>query len=61
MSVAEMCKEIRDKLGITQKQLASLIGTNQTEISFIERGFMPNNQQKVVALNRLYDRLFEGD
>lgn len=61
MSTAEMCVKIRDKLGITQKQLAGLISTNQTEISFIERGFVPNNYQKVVAINRLYERLFERD
>lgn len=41
MELKEMCKVVRSSLNITQYQLADMIGTNQTEISFIERGFIP--------------------
>lgn len=41
MELKEKCKAIRNKLNLSQKQLAILIGSTQTEISFIERGFIP--------------------
>jgi len=40
-----MCKEIRKELNISQKKLAILLDTNQTEISFIERGFIPSDER----------------
>ena len=41
MTLANMAKAIRQETGISQKQLAGMIGSNQTEVSFIERGFIP--------------------
>lgn len=41
MTLANMAKAIRQETGMSQKQLAEMIGTNQTEVSFIERGFIP--------------------
>lgn len=52
-TLAEMCKEIRERTNMSQTALAKLIGTNQTEISFIERGFMPS-QDKITKIERLY-------
>jgi len=40
---------------LTQKQFAVLVGTNQTEISFIERGFIPDNQEKIKNIIKLYE------
>lgn len=51
--ISEMCKAIRKERQITQYAFASLIGTNQTEISFIERGFIPS-ADKIVAITQLY-------
>ena len=41
MSLADMVKTIRQETGMSQKQLGKMIGSNQTEVSFIERGFIP--------------------
>lgn len=49
------CKEIRQRLNISQRQLASMIGTNQTDVSFIERGFIPNDIGKIKAIYKIYD------
>lgn len=51
--ISEMCKIIRRERQITQYALANLIGTNQTEVSFIERGFIPS-ADKIVAITQLY-------
>lgn len=51
--ISEMCKVIRKERHITQYALADLIKTNQTEISFIERGFIPS-ADKIVAIAQLY-------
>ena len=38
---------------LTQKKFAELIGSNQTEISFIERGFVPSDREKIRAIYEL--------
>ena len=50
MTLANMAKTIRQETGISQKQLAEKIGTNQTEVSFIERGFIPPAPEKQNAM-----------
>ena len=52
-----MCKKIRQTLGISQKKLAERLGTTQTEISFIERGFIPPNEEKIEAIESIYNEL----
>lgn len=54
MQLAEMCKEIRRAMRISQCKLAEMVGTNQTEISFIERGFIPESKEKVEAIHILF-------
>lgn len=34
-----------------------MIGTTQTEISFIERGFIPPNGEKVKAIEKMFSDL----
>ena len=59
MELKDMCRNVRDLLGgVTQKRLAAMIGTNQTEISFIERGFIPK-QEKALAIEKLYKHAVE--
>lgn len=55
MTIEEMCKAIRKELGISQYKIADLIGTNQTTVSFIERGFIPN-PKVVVAIRKLAEK-----
>lgn len=55
LPISDMCKVIRKERYITQYALAELIGTNQTEVSFIERGFIPA-ADKIVAITDLYKR-----
>lgn len=54
MELKEMCLAVRKRLKLSQRELAALVGTNQTEISFIERGFIPANSCKSVAIQNLY-------
>ena len=49
-----MSKEIRKALNVTQKRLAALLDTNQTEISFIERGFIPS-EERIKQLRCYYE------
>ena len=41
---------IRTKLRVSQARLAFLIGTTQTEVSFMERGFLPRNPRKIESI-----------
>ena len=56
MELAEMCKSIRRVMKISQSKFAGLIGSNQTEVSFIERGFIPNDVTKIQKISCLYDK-----
>lgn len=52
--LAEMCKVARTEMGLSQSKFAVVVGTNQTEISFIERGFVPQDQEKINVIKKLY-------
>ncbi len=41
-AISDMCKTIRREHHITQELLAKSIGVHQTELSYIERGFLPD-------------------
>lgn len=58
--LAEMCKIARANLRLSQKKFAYLVGTNQTEISFIERGFVPENEEKIQNIQKLYEETKNG-
>ena len=54
-----MCKWIRETEKISQYKLADLLETTQTNVSFIERGFIPPErlQKKIIILFELtYER-----
>lgn len=51
--ISEMCKTIRKERYITQGMLAELISISASDISYIERGFIPS-AEIVVALADLY-------
>ena len=59
MSLADMTKTIRQETGMSQKQLAEMIGTNQTEVSFIERGFIPLNPEKQIAIENIFNEVIK--
>ena len=44
-----------------QKQLAEMIGTNQTEVSFIERGFIPLNPEKQIKILKIFNEVIKGE
>lgn len=50
----DKCYQIRTTLKLSQKEFAKLIDSNQTEISFIERGFVPA-PEKIKAIERLIE------
>ena len=54
LTLAAQCKAIREHYSLAQHKLAGWIGTNQTEISFIERGFIPEDYSKIEEIERLY-------
>lgn len=57
MTLAEKCKYIRNKMHINQRTLAGMIGTNQTEVSFMERGFIPEDPQKIYEVENLWQQM----
>ena len=61
MLLANMAKAIRQETGISQKQLAEMIGSNQTEVSFIERGFIPLNPEKQIAIENIFNLVVKGE
>ena len=61
MLLADMVKTIRQETGISQKQLAEMIGSNQTEVSFIERGFIPPAPEKQIAILKIFNEVIKGE
>ena len=61
MTLANMAKAIRQETGMSQTQLAEMIGTNQTEVSFIERGFIPLNPEKQIAILNIFNEVIKGE
>ena len=61
MTIANMVKIIRQETGMSQKQLAGKIGTNQTEVSFIERGFIPPAPEKQIAILKIFNEVIKGE
>ena len=55
MDLAEITKQTREAMKLSQSKFAQLIHTNQTEISFIERGFISNDQEKISKIYELYE------
>jgi transcriptional regulator with XRE-family HTH domain len=55
--LSDMCKIARAEMRLTQRKFAEIIGTNQTEVSFIERGFIPHDQEKIKAIQELYQKV----
>ena len=56
-TLAEACKYIRQQTKTSQLNFATIIHSNQTEISFIERGFIPNDPVKINFIFDLYKNL----
>ena len=61
MTLANMAKAIRQETGMSQKQLAEKIGTNQTEVSFIERGFIPSAPEKQIAILKIFNEVINEE
>lgn len=53
MELKDMCKFARKKRKMLQSAFAKMIHSNQTEISFIERGFIPTDKQKIELIEYL--------
>ena len=60
MALMEKCVKLRKNRGWSQLWLAKLVGSNQTTISFIERGFVPP-QWLSLRLEALFDKYYSGD
>lgn len=54
IALKEKCKIAREHFKMSQEKFSVIIGTNQTEISFIERGFVPEDKNKVKKIEILY-------
>lgn len=53
MNYGEICARVRWKMRLSQREFAKLIGSNQTEISFLERGFVPTDMCKIERIVEL--------
>ena len=61
MTLKEKTKLVREHLQMNQRSFAKIIGSNQTEVSFIERGFIPEDTQKIMAIAVLYKLHFNNE
>ena len=57
--VQDMSLAIRKATGWSQYALADAVGTTQTEISFLEKGFIPPASEKIRRLHELYHKYVE--
>ena len=55
ISLSNMCKAVRERMKLSQTVLARMIGSNQTEVSFIERGFIPEDPNKTLRIKKLFE------
>ena len=54
MELKEMCKQARKYMKMSQAEFAKVVKSNQTEISFIERGFIPEDAKKINKIETIY-------
>ena len=54
MELKEKCQKARAYLRMTQAQFCKVIKSNQTEVSFIERGFIPEDKRKCEKIEQIY-------
>lgn len=60
MELKDKTKKVREFMGLTQKEFGTMfLSSNQTELSFIERGFIPEDKKKVKVVNNMYKVLNE--
>ena len=55
MKFKERLKELRSEKGLSQQQLAKLIGVSQKAIDFWEKGINEPKASYVVALSKFFD------
>lgn len=55
--LSKACLEVRKKLELSQAKFALNVYSNQTEISFIERGFIPEDYRTIQAIFELYEAI----
>ena len=64
MKIAENLKKFRKQQGLSQKELAQVVGVNQTMIAHIENGVkippLAGSLQLAAALNTTVDELCKG-
>lgn len=54
MELKEKCKQARKYMRMSQEEFGKVIKSNQTEVSFIERGFIPEDKRKVEKIEQIY-------
>lgn len=60
MELKDKTKKVREFMGLSQKEFSTMfLNSNQTELSFIERGFIPEDKRKVKVVNNMYKTLNE--
>ena len=60
MELKDKTKKVREFMGLSQKEFGTMfLNSNQTELSFIERGFIPEDKKKIKVVNSMYKVLNE--
>ncbi len=61
MELKDKCFKVREIMGLSQKEFGTtFLNTNQTEISFIERGFIPEDNIKIKIIDNMYKKMEKG-
>lgn len=54
MELKEKCKLARKYMRMSQEEFGKVIKSNQTEVSFIERGFVLEDKRKIEKIEQIY-------
>lgn len=53
----EVCKAVRDHMGISQADFARIIFSNSCEVSLMEHGYIPSDDRKIAKVKKIARRI----
>ena len=59
VSIADKVKYIRKEADMTQAEFAKMLGCATSEIPYLERGYIPDNKNRLAVINKLFRLWYE--